>query len=689
MAEKTSADKDLKYIKKHYSEKLSHVCRDLFPTLLETPGLLPRVLDSKFDKSAMLGDDLSSQSAKDDFKDFIYSFVDVEKPVPEIVGDKDAFKLMEEAGYKLCPECLSEEDIQSFRKYYYRNGPTPVYAGGKPEKRSGEEICTFNGGRLQSCRVWFAIKEGAEELRREDFASPTRQDEYGTSVISIQFTRGDKPTLSIKNRYNHSVNNPDATFSNNLENITPGLTQAFAKSFSIVLNSEEEAKLGLSQFVMATDGRYYRRNCEDYANFRSYCENNVIIDNGTAVKLSSDYMLLDDNIFDLKNNRVITYNTYKQEQRIGEMVEQHEGENSFIDSLGKITKFEITKGDNKERILTIKKESGEDVILTFGRHNEVLDVHDPNITEIKDNYLAYSRNFRSLSAPNAVKIGDAVICGSDRIASLNLPNVEVIGNSFARSQNLKVIDMPKLREIGDWTFQSSVAEQINVPNLEKMGNYCFSNIYSVRTTANEIFTAIREEGQEELFMANPQSFLMAMAEGDESSLDLFKNITQNPVTVFNAPKLTQMGSNCFKQNDLVEFNAPLLQNVGENCFETTSISSFNCGEGVEMPSQQTFSVEDEKLFDCCVDAVMTAQRRLLGIEEPSQDDVAEQVDTQTQPQTASIEVTTGMEKASAVVSAQQFDIEHLTEDAKRDLEEFIKLENGAGNDMAQDNEMQE
>ena len=94
MAEKTSADKDLKYIKKHYSEKLSHVCRDLFPTLLETPGLLPRVLDSKFDKSAMLGDDLSSQSAKDDFKDFIYSFVDVEKPVPEIVGDKDAFKLM-------------------------------------------------------------------------------------------------------------------------------------------------------------------------------------------------------------------------------------------------------------------------------------------------------------------------------------------------------------------------------------------------------------------------------------------------------------------------------------------------------------------------------------------------------------------------------------------------------------------
>ena len=29
---------DLKLIKKHYGEKMAHLCRDLFPTLLEEEG---------------------------------------------------------------------------------------------------------------------------------------------------------------------------------------------------------------------------------------------------------------------------------------------------------------------------------------------------------------------------------------------------------------------------------------------------------------------------------------------------------------------------------------------------------------------------------------------------------------------------------------------------------------------------
>ena len=49
------------------------------------------------------------------------------------------------------------------------------------------------------------INEVANDIRRENFKNPQRQDEYGTSVISLQFTRGKKQTLSIKNRYNHSV----------------------------------------------------------------------------------------------------------------------------------------------------------------------------------------------------------------------------------------------------------------------------------------------------------------------------------------------------------------------------------------------------------------------------------------------------------------------------------------------------
>ena len=47
--------------------------------------------------------------------------------------------------------------------------------------------------------------------------------------MSIQFTKDEAHTLSIKNRYNHALleGNPDATYRNNLENIAPGLMDLY------------------------------------------------------------------------------------------------------------------------------------------------------------------------------------------------------------------------------------------------------------------------------------------------------------------------------------------------------------------------------------------------------------------------------------------------------------------------------
>ena len=39
---------DLKLIKKHYGEKMMHLCRELFPTLLETGGLLSKLFPILF-----------------------------------------------------------------------------------------------------------------------------------------------------------------------------------------------------------------------------------------------------------------------------------------------------------------------------------------------------------------------------------------------------------------------------------------------------------------------------------------------------------------------------------------------------------------------------------------------------------------------------------------------------------------
>ena len=206
-------NKDLKIIKKKYGEEMMHLCRELFPTLLEHEGLLPKLLHDNFKESRSLVKDIIDNNLEEEFKNYIYNQVDVENNYEEVVSKRPE-ELLKEAGYKLY-ECHSEEEIQSFKKYY----------------AEGEELCTFRGGRLNRCFVFFAIKENVDEIKRENFPNPERQDKYGTSVISIQFTRDDSHTLSIKNRYNHTVNNPDSTFGNNLDNIIPGLTASFDKYY--------------------------------------------------------------------------------------------------------------------------------------------------------------------------------------------------------------------------------------------------------------------------------------------------------------------------------------------------------------------------------------------------------------------------------------------------------------------------
>lgn len=87
---------------------------------------------------------------------------------------------------------------------------------------AGETICTYNSleGRMREYHMIVAIKDDINTIKRAD--DPQREDKYGTSIINIQIARNGSH-MSIKNRYNHTVSNPDATFNNNLDMVTPGL----------------------------------------------------------------------------------------------------------------------------------------------------------------------------------------------------------------------------------------------------------------------------------------------------------------------------------------------------------------------------------------------------------------------------------------------------------------------------------
>jgi len=153
---------------------------------------------------------------------YLISLKDIK--IEEIVKPKDPFKLLKEAGYNAFYADTLEK--QNSIKYLY-----------KPD----EAICTFNDKhRYENYYIINCVHENAENLDRSDFENPKRQDEYGTSVISIQLAKRGG-LISIKNRYNHTVPGCDNTFKSNPDNIIMGLSSALKNYFNVDFSSQETA----------------------------------------------------------------------------------------------------------------------------------------------------------------------------------------------------------------------------------------------------------------------------------------------------------------------------------------------------------------------------------------------------------------------------------------------------------------
>lgn len=427
---------ELKKIKKLYGENMAHLCRELFPTILEQDGLLLELLLKKFLPSKFLYNDIVEQCCVDEFKNLIFGLLDQEED-EVVVTDKTPFELLSEAGYELY-ECKTEEEIQSFKKYY----------------NDSEKLCTFKGGRLQTNYVFFAVKKDVEKIKREDFSNPKRQDLYGTSVISIQFTRGEKNTLSIKNRYNHGVMNPDATFSNNLEKIIPGLSSSFEKEyhFNLVYN---KTGFELNNYVMANDGRFYKYNSQ-YKNVY-YCPNNIIIDNLEVKKYDTDkYLVTDIFILDLEKKEIKCY-----DQNLPD---------AFIDGLINIDKITIMKTEKgKEIKIKFKDINKEEVIINLDKANNIISLYDPNIEFAGEDFLAHNRQITNLSAKKLKLIGNNFLYNARKLETLNIPSIITIGNSFLkRNTELTEFFAPFLVSIGDqFLAYNEKIKNIYVPLLEK------------------------------------------------------------------------------------------------------------------------------------------------------------------------------------------------------------------------------
>lgn len=501
---------DLKYLKLHYGEDFAHLCRSLFPTILKEEGRLAGIIESKFAHSKFLAKDLKGKEKS--FKDFVYDIYekDYKKIKFKLLNNKTPEELMDEAGYILYPECKTEADIQKFRKYWYRPDERVIeYDGKTPEKTMGDELCTFDGGRLSNCRVWFAIKKDIDNIKRENYAVE-KENPYDVSALSIQVDKFGRPNISIKGRYNHSVCHPDVTFGNNLDNIIPGLSESFG-----ITNDIPKTKLILDKYILADDGRYYRVFGCSFSTY--FCENGYVVEDGHIFRFDPDRFLVTNEgyIFDSKTKQVQLYTTsYINEFGSREIILESD---EFAKTYNNAKKIEFERNRKDERRIIITQEEGSPVVIELTDQNGIKSIDDPNTTILKEGFLNHAPSLEKIKMENLRAMDSNCFEVAPLIQEAYFPNLlQIMDNCFIWVQKLKYFEANKLRTMGDYNFVwLKDLRKFEAKNLKTMGSYCFS---SLNNSKQLNAPKLRKEGRN-CFIGYDRSRRLGEENPNEDNLD--------------------------------------------------------------------------------------------------------------------------------------------------------------------------
>ena len=580
-----------------------HLCRELFPTILEKEGKLLEILTTTFSTNTRtLYEDIIDNDLEEKFKNFIYSKIDEEKE-KKTIEVKSPYELLEEAGYNLY-ECHNEEEIQNFKKYFAPR----------------EALCTFNGGRLDRCVVFFAVKKNVDNIRRKAFENPQREDEYGTSVMSIQFNKKGKCTVSIKNRYNHTVNNPDATFGNDLNRIIPGLEQSFEdllKQRGLKLEDDNKEELDIPNYVVASDGKYYKYNME--VNGVYYCPGNIIIDDGEVIQLPKNQTLIDYFILDETEKTLELYDKTIQD--------------SFIDAFEKIKNIKIKKNISKGnggRVITIEKEDQETpIIIEINKDNQISAYQNDGLVKVEKYFLAFNEGLKKLSLANLIEAGSHFLDSNEVLNELNLPNLKKTEHYFLYyNLGIKELDLPNLTQTGDdFLCYNRILSKIDLPNLLETGGsflkfnegiteLCLPNLYKVdndflcynEKITNLFLPNLSETGHnflyrnEQLNILNLPNLIQTL-NGFITSNRIIKQV--------NLPKLEKTGSNFLVHNtELTELSLPNLTKTNNEFLRANKqLTKLYLPKLIE--TGDSFLISNEGLIQLCLPEIIKTGKYFL------------------------------------------------------------------------------
>ena len=517
--------------------------------------------------------------------DYLISLKGIE--IAEHTVSKTPLQLLDEAGYD-----AYYADAETLRDLANRR-VINNYA------ERGEKLCTFGDAhRFERYYIINAVRKDVDEIRREDFPNPEREDKYGTSVLSIQVLKTGG-FISIKNRYNHTVQNPDNTLNSNPDNIIPGLSMAIKQHFNVDFSAQKAYLPRGYTYINDKLIKYEREENNIYVSDSFY------VKDGEVTELNKDYQEMIEHRFILdKKNSTIT--------------DICGIDDSFVQVLqNEIASKKISVSKDKESDTTKILVDGQELCTMQSGKITYLNLWET--TELPDNFLSKFKldSLQALNAPKLKRIGNNSFNSVD--FKMNLPELEEIGDrSFCNNYTYVDLDMPTLKKVGQETLSHwSAPEDYAFDCLEEVGDFSLSCIKA------SSFPKLKKVGHNFCSMSLRYAETLYVPELEEVGKDCFCNAGTVEDLNFpklriagknflrgleqkekgrrvNLPSLEQVGDNFMcggsgwgvyeKNYSLDEFNAPKLKNVGVNFMERcTDIGQMN------MPSEVNVQVETDEL----------------------------------------------------------------------------------------------
>ncbi len=344
---------------------------------------------------------------------------------------EDPFVLLDRAGYAAFYAGTLEKQ-NSIKKYFAK----------------GELLCTFNdNSRYQKYHIVHAVKKDVDKIKREDFkGKERREDEYGTSVISIQMLKTGG-FISIKNRYNHKVANCDNTFGSNPDNIVKGLSKSLKEHFNVDFKADSRLP---GDFILVDRQIFkYHQETDGF-----YCGDNAWVKDGkiTIVNKSKGDALFGHFFFDNKSKTL---------RLLGVSLD------SFADD------FNRDYGGRKGLMVKNGNLTLDGKILIVTENSAIKTIDLPELTEMSDYCLYVAPSLTEFKANNLTKMGkDCLICTTNLI-KFETPNLIEMGNGCLFDTTVIELKMSKLVKMGRNCFRW--APNINTfeaPNIITMGANC-------------------------------------------------------------------------------------------------------------------------------------------------------------------------------------------------------------------------